>query len=77
MSSEILYLNTRTVATPRSLAGTEVTVSARSSDGQVVLVEWQRNDRAVQHMPPVQIALEAHELRAMVAALDEMWRADE
>lgn len=73
MDSEVLYVNTRAVTSPRSIAGTEVTVSAGSSDGKVVLVQWQRSDRAAQHMPPVQIALRADELRAMVASLDETW----
>lgn len=77
MDSEILYVNTRAVTSPRSIAGTQVTVSARSSDGKVVLVQWQRSDRAAQSLPPVQIALGADELRAMVASLDETWREDE
>lgn len=73
MDSEILYVNTRAVTSPRNVAGTQVTVSAGTSDGKVVLVQWQRSDRAAQHIPPVQIALGADELRAMVASLDETW----
>lgn len=71
MESEVLYVNTRPVAQHRSLSGTEVTVSASSSDGKTVLLQWQRSDRAAQSLPPVQMALNANELRGIVAALEE------
>ena len=71
MESEMLYVNTRPVTQHRSLAGTDETVSASSSDGKTVLLQWQRSDRAAQSMPPVQMTLDAGELRGIVAALDE------
>lgn len=71
MESEMIYVNTRAAKGSRRLAGYDVTVSAHTEDRELVLLQWQRSDRAAEHRPPIQMVLSADEMRGIVAALDE------
>lgn len=77
MESELIYVNTRATPGPKRLAGYDVTVSARTADHKLVLLQWQRSDRAAEHRPPAEMVLTADELRGIVSALDETGGGDD